>query len=713
LGATQQYYPLLHSAFWVEHRLWGGSVLGYHLINVLLHATSALLLVLILRKLAIPGAWLAGFIFALHPVCVNSVAWISEQKSTLSAAFYLCSALVYLDFDQTRRRRHYWIALGLFALALISKSVTATLPGALLVILWWQRGRLGWRRDARPLLPWLVLGAGAGLFTSWVERTYIGAEGAEFALTSLQRCLLAGRVVWFYLAKMVWPTDLVFVYPHWTLDPEVWWQYLFPLGALALGAGLWLLARQRRGPLAAFLFFVGTLFPVLGFLNVYPFRYSYVADHFQYLACLGVIVAASSGLTLALARLPAPFARITVAVSLALVAALGILTWRQSAVYSDVEKLYRDTLRHNPSSWLAENNLGTHLVRTDGSLPEAIGHIEAAIRIKPDSPEAHYNLGYALAKVPGRSQDAISEYETALRYKPRFPEAEDNLGALLSKVPGRVPEAISHFEAALRIKPDFPNALTKLGATLSDIPGRLPEAISDLEAAVRLDPDLAEAHNDMGTALTQIPGRESEAIAHFETALRINPNYAEAHNNLGSVLVEMPGRRDEGIAQIRTALRIEPNSAEAHMNLGKALSKDRERWPEAISEYQASLKIDPNYGAAHNNLAVLLSDLPGRLPEAIGHFEAAVRSNPNSAEMQVNFGNALSDMPGRMAEAIAHYEAAVGIDPNLPEARYLLGMALLKRPGREPEAIRQLEAGVRLRPDAEVQRILDGRRARR
>ena len=298
LGATQQYYPLLHSAFWVEHRIWGDRVLGYHLTNLVLHVAAALLVVMIVRRLSLPGAWLAGFVFALHPVFANSVAWISEQKSTLSAVFYLGSALAYLYFDRDRWRTEYFLALGLFVLALLTKTVTATLPAALLVVFWWKRGRLDWKRDVYPLLPWFALGAAAGLFTAWVERKFIGAEGPDFTLSLLERCLVAGRVIWFYFGKLVWPQDLVFIYPHWTIDPGVWWQYLFPLGALALLAMLCLVARRRRGPLAAFLFFIGTLFPVLGFLNVYPFVYSYVADHFQYLASLGLIVPLAAGTTL-------------------------------------------------------------------------------------------------------------------------------------------------------------------------------------------------------------------------------------------------------------------------------------------------------------------------------------------------------------------------------------------------------------------------------
>ncbi|SPE39993.1 Tetratricopeptide TPR_2 repeat protein (fragment) [Candidatus Sulfopaludibacter sp. SbA3] len=292
LGATQQYYPLLHTAFWLEHWAWGDAVLGYHLANVAMHALSACLVVMIVRRLSLPGAWLAGFVFALHPVCVEAVAWISEQKSTLSGVFYLAAALTYLQFDQTRRKSRYLLALGLFLLALMSKTVTGTLPAALLVVFWWQRGRIEGKRDVLPLVPWFALGASAGLFTAWVEQDsrFIGAQGTHYALTVVGRLLLAGRVPWFYASKVLWPWDLMFIYPRWRIDPGQWWQYLFPLGMAAVAAVLVVLARRTRGPLAGFLIFAGTLFPVLGFLNVYPFRYSYVADHFQYLACLGIRV---------------------------------------------------------------------------------------------------------------------------------------------------------------------------------------------------------------------------------------------------------------------------------------------------------------------------------------------------------------------------------------------------------------------------------------
>jgi len=594
VGATQQYYPMLHSAFWIEHRLWGDAVLGYHLTNVLLHVTAACLVVWIMRQLALPGAWFAGFLFALHPVCVEAVAWIAEQKSTLSAVFYLGAAITYLRFDETRRKTLYFCALGLFALALLSKTVTATLPAALLLVFWWQRKRISWQRDVRPLLPWFALGIAAGLTTAWVERRYVAAEGPDFALTRLQRCLLASRAIFFYLGKLVWPVDLTFTYPRWTLDAGAWPQYCFPLGVLAIAAGLWLWSRRQRGPLAAFLFFAGTLFPALGFFNVYPFIFSYVADHFQYLASLGVIVPVAFGQTLAAGRIPvgarwmAPLARIL------LLAVLGTLTWRQSAMYRDSETLYRTTLLRNPGSWMAHNNLGS-----------------------------------ILAKTPDRGLEAIAEFEAALRIRPDYAEAHNNLGNVLEKMPGRLPEAVTHLQAALRGRPGEAAIHNNLGSVLAKIPGRLPEAIAEYEAALRIDSNFVYAHNNLGIALAQIPGRAPEGVEHLRTALRLAPDLAELHNSLANALAEVPGGLPEEIAEYEAALRLRPDYAEAHYNLGLALSALPGRLPEAITHFEAAVQIDPDNVQAQYNLGLTLLKVPGRMAEATAHLEAVSRLRPD------------------------------------------------------------------------------------
>jgi len=584
VGATQQYYPVLHTAFWLEHQMWGDAPLGYHLLNVLLHATAACLFGVALRRLAVPGAGLAALLFALHPVCVESVAWIAEQKNTLSTVLYLCAALAYLRFDDRRRAGAYAPATGLFLLALLTKTVTATLPAALLVVFWWRRGRLEWRRDVLPLLPWFAAGAAAGWLTAWVERAFIGAQGADFTLTAVQRCLLAGRVVWFYLGKLFWPSDLIFIYPRWTIDPAAPWQYAFPLALLVLLAGLCWWRRRGRGPLAAMLFFAGSLFPSLGFVNVFPFIYSFVADHFQYLASLGILALTAAGLTSLLERLPAWRAP---ALGALLLAGLGTLTWRQAGMYRDVFTLYQTTIERNPACSMAHNNLAEALTNA-GRPAEAIPHLEQALRLKPDLPEAENNLGDDLRRI-GRPQEAIPHLERALRLRPRFAEAHNNLGVALMMT-GRAAAGIAEFEESLRLKPGEPMTQYNLGLALAsnDRPG---DAIAHFEQAVRLQPDYPDAELSWGVAL-KLTGRFPEAVPHFERALQLTPESPNAHTLYGRALADA-GRLDEAIAQFEQALRADPDYAEAHFNLALAL-RQAGRLQEAEAHYREAMRLSPN-----------------------------------------------------------------------------------------------------------------------
>jgi tetratricopeptide (TPR) repeat protein len=568
----------------VEHRIWGDAVLGYHLVNVALHALGACLVVRIVRRLSLPGALLAGFVFALHPVCVEAVAWISEQKSTLSGVFYLAAALTYLHFDQTRRKSRYFVAFGLFLLALMSKTVTATLPAALLVVFWWQRGRIEWKRDVLPLVPWFAVGSSAGLFTAWVESNprLIGAEGAHYALTLPDRLLLAGRVPWFYASKAFWPSNLMFLYPRWRIDAGQWWQYLFPLGIAAVAVAFGLLARKIRGPLAGFLFFVGTLFPVLGFLNVYPFRYSYVADHFQYLAVLGIIVPVACGLT-GLARRISPGKIGAIALAALLLTALGAASWQASGKYRDYETLFRETLARNPNSALAHNNLGVELMRTPGRVAEAVTEFEAAVRFEPDSADYHDNLGLALAAMPGRLPDAIAEYQTALRISPGFEPAHLNLGLAWMATPGRQQDAIAEYQ----------------------------KAIAGYRNTQRSVPNFWQPHLNLGIAYAQIPGREADAIAEYQTALRIKPDAEPAHFHLGNIF-HKTGRLEEAMAEYRTALQLKPDATDARYELAYALAQIPGRVPEAIAECQELLRINPNDGPGQELMESLLAFQNGR-----------------------------------------------------------------------------------------------------
>lgn len=581
LGATQQYYPLLHSAFWIEHRLWGDAALGHHLVNVLLHATSACLVGAVLRRLALPGAWFAAMLFALHPVGVESVAWVSEQKNTLSTVLYLCAALAYFRFDDERRGRSYAIATILFVCALLTKTVTATLPAALLVVDWWRRGKLEWRRDVAPLLPWFVLSAGAGALTSWVERTHVGAHGIDFALGPVERVLLAGRALWFYLGKLIWPADLIFIYPRWTIDATEAWQWLFVLGAVAVLVGFWLRRNFNRGPLAASLFFAGTLFPALGFVNVFPFVYSFVADHFQYLAGIGVFALIAAGAARLSVRVPVFLAH---AGAIVVLAALGVLTSIQAATYRDVFTLYRTTIAKNPACWMAHNNLAIALVDA-GRPAEALPHYERALALRPNYAEAENNLGYALTQL-NRNADALAHLQRAIELKRDYAEAHNNLGAALMRL-DRSAEGIAAFSEAARLNPRYPVAQFNLGLALAAT-GEPGEAIPHFERALTLNPTYAEAELNLGIALT-VTGRVADGIPHFERALQLNPNLPHAHNSFGRALANL-GRFDEAIARFRTALELQPNFAEAHYNLALAL-RQTGRLDEAEQQLRAAQQL--------------------------------------------------------------------------------------------------------------------------
>jgi Flp pilus assembly protein TadD len=521
LGSTQQYYPLMHSVFWLEHVLWADFPVGYHLADLLFHFLSSLLLVAILRRLLIPGAWLAAFLFALHPVQVESAAWISEQKGTLSAVFYLASLYVYLDFDRARERKRYWVAFALFVAAILTKSVTATLPVVLLIVLWWKRGKLDFNKDVGPLVPWVAVGGAMGLFTAWVERRYIGAEGAAFSFTLLERTLLAGRVFWFYLSKLFWPANLSFVYPRWTIGSPAWQFYLALVGMIGLGTALFVYTRRNRTLLACYLFFVVTLFPALGFFNVYPFKYSFVADHFQYLATLGVLVPCAAGLTILGERLGDTGRKAGLAV---LIAVLFFLSWDQSGWYRDAYTLYTRTIERNPDAWMAHNELGLILGRVPNRVNEGIEHLQAAKRLQPESAEILNNLGVVLSDLPNRAPDAVTELQAAIKLKPDYAEAYNNLGSALAEIPGRKDEAIPAYRAAISIDPNYADAHNNLGSALSEKPEWQPEAIRQFEDAVRLNPKLAEAQANLGIALAKTDNRTLEAVPHLQAALELRPD---------------------------------------------------------------------------------------------------------------------------------------------------------------------------------------------
>jgi Flp pilus assembly protein TadD len=567
----QQYYPLSFTGLWAQYHLWGLRPFGYHLVNVLVHALNAVLLWRVLRRLEVPGSWWAAAIFALHPVQVESVAWITEFKNVSSVTFSLLAVLAFLRFRPlpgdgtaaTGAWRFYGLAIALFVCALLCKTAVCCLPVALAVLLWWKLDRVT-KRDALMLVPWFAVSLALGLITVRVESRLPEDGPSGLVLSAVQRGLLAGRALWFYAGKVFWPHPLAFVYPRWTIDASAPWQYLFPAAALALVIALWLLRRQiGKGPLAGTLCFVVMLAPVLGFFDIYFFRFSYVTDHFQYLACVGLI-ALAAGVGAALAQRAGPRGREWgTLVGGVILVVLGGSTWGQTHIYRDPETLWRDTLAKNPKAWIAHNNLG-NVLRAQGKTMEAIEHYEQVLELEPDYAEAHKNLGFALSLV-GNAGAAAAHYEKALRITPDDTHVRNNLGNVLLRL-GRVQEAIAQYETVLRSSPGFAETHYNLGLALQQA-GRFQEAVGQFEQAARLEPDSASAHYNWGLALAQL-GRLSEAVEHWETALRIDPDYAEAHYNLG-IALERAGRVAEAIGHYERAVQLRPDYARARNRLAR------------------------------------------------------------------------------------------------------------------------------------------------
>jgi hypothetical protein len=512
--STPQYYPLVFSVLRLEHDLWGLEPFGYHLINILLHAISAAILWRILTFLSVRGAWVAALIFAVHPVHVESVAWVTELKNVLSGFFYLAAAWMALRFylREGRGARHwaYWgAALLLFVCALLSKTVTCSLPAAILLVLWWKNGRIRWK-EALTLLPFFLIGAALALNTAMLEKQHVGAAGVEWDFSLLQRCLIAGRVVCFYATKLVWPAPLIFIYPRWQVDASVSWQYIFPAAVLAAVAALWFLrGRIGRGPLTALLFFVMTLTPALGFFNVYPMRFSFVADHFQYLASIGIIVLVVA----AAASWRGARRKALLAVSTAVVVAIfGTLTWRQCYIYKDFETIWRDTLRKNPSAGIGWNNLGGYLFYSTlqpgtpdygnvERLEEAIRCFDQAIKLNFDAAHAHNNRGAANSRL-GRYDLALRDFNKAIELGPGVVESYTNRGNLHIRM-GNLEPALRDYNKALELTPKAADALYTRAMIHGEL-GHYEQAMADLKKAQSLG---VQPHPDFLNFLNQVTGQ--------------------------------------------------------------------------------------------------------------------------------------------------------------------------------------------------------------
>jgi tetratricopeptide (TPR) repeat protein len=519
-----------------------------------------------------------------------------------------------------------------FVLALLSKTVTATLPAALLVIFWWRRGRLSWKSDVLPLVPFFVAGAGTATITAWFELEVNKSVGPDFQFAFVQRVLIAGRVIWFQLGKLVWPTTLTFIYPRWRIDPGAWWQYLLPLAAVVLAAGLWGIRRWSRAPLAAFLFFCGTLFPVLGFFNLYTFRYSFVANHYQYLASAGPIALGAAMLMAGIDRLGRPKAQTIVRclVVAALAVGLAALTRAESRKFASLEALLQDTIAKDPESWFAYNNLGS-LRLAQGRVEEARGCFEKALELKPGFAVAYNNLGNTWLR-DGELEKATWNHRKAVDLQPDYAEAHNNLGIDLVKA-GQYAEAITSYRRALAIDPRYATAHYNLANALVRA-GDEAGAERHYREAIALNGGFALAYYSLGMQLVSAR-RGQEADGLLRTAFRLKPDFAQGYFELGNLHLQL-GQADKAVAAYSNATRIDPGYAEAHCNLGVALMR-QDRVAEAIAEYTEALRLRPDYAIARNNLGFAF-ERQGRLQEAAAQYGEALRADPANEKARENLG---------------------------------------------------------------------------
>jgi protein O-mannosyl-transferase len=549
------YFPLSYSAFWLQWRLWGLHTSGYHLVNIFLHALGVLLLWRVLLRLRIPGAWLVALVFALHPVCVASVAWISELKNTLSMVFYLPAILFFLYFEEEGLGRWMSLALGAFLTALLAKSSVVMLPVVLLLCVWWRRKKITFR-DGLRTLPFFALSLVFGLLTIWFQhhRAMQGdmPEGPDFA----QRLVTASSAVWFYILKIIVPLNLSMIYPKWDVDPGALGYSLPALLSVTLAVLLWCFRKSWGRPFCFGLgCFVATMLPVLGFVQMTFAKQTAVADHWQY-AAMPCVLALIVGPLVKFFTCEPRRTKFGVSLALTVLSTLFALTWVRAGVFKNLESVARDTIRKNPGSWVAHNNLADAL-DAQGRTDEAITEYGAAMRVNPEFIEAYNNLGVALAN-RNRLDEAIPFLYEAVRLKPDYPENRKNLALVLARA-GRTAEAAAQCMETLRQQPGMTDARYLLGR-LYFVSGNLREAVGHFSMVLNANPNDIETLNDLATIRATAPdpqlrnGADAVELAGRCCKLTDYKN-AQALVTLAAAYAEQ-GRFDEAIKTAQNAMEI-------------------------------------------------------------------------------------------------------------------------------------------------------------
>jgi tetratricopeptide (TPR) repeat protein len=701
---TTAYASNWHPLTWLSHmtdcQLFGMNPGWHHITNLLFHTLNTLLLFIILKRMT-GHLWRSAFVaalFSLHPIHVESVAFVAERKDVLSTFFWMLTIWGYIWYLDRPGLNRYLPLLLFFILGLLAKPMLVTLPFVLLLLDYWPLNRFGFgpsgasgkqqRKSPGLLLIWekaplFALAAASSVVTLFAQKSG-GAVG------SLEEYPIGGRIgnalisYIYYLGKMIWPHSLAVFYPYSEMLPS--WQVA---GAclLLLCISLVVIMTMKQLPYLAvgWLWYIGTLVPVIGLVQVGD---QAMADRYTYIPLIGIFVAVAWGVS----ELLGPWRhreKVLSAAGTAIISVLLVVTWVQVGYWRDSITLFQHALDVTSNNHMAHNNLGSAF-DNQGRKKEAFVHWFEAVRIKPEFPEAHYNLGTVLQD-QGKIKEAIGHYHESLRIRPEFPQAHYNLATALAGE-GNLDEAISHYLEALRIDPGHAEAQNNLGVAL-ERKGRIKEAITHYTEALRIKPDHAVAHNNLANAL-MAQGSVTEAIEHYQEALRGRAEFPEAHNNLGMAL-ERQGELKKAVSHYYEALRINPDYAEAHINLGNALS-NQGKLRDATGHFSEAVRIDPDRAPAHFKLGNILFQ-KGDFKEAIRHYSEALRVNPDYSQAHYNLGNTLYRQ-GDFKGAIRHYSEAIRIEPDYAKAHYNLGITLESQ-GNVKEAIRHFSEALRVNPN--------------
>ena len=728
------YWPVVYTMFWVEYLLWGVDPVGYHVVNVVLHAANTMLIYALLRRLTVPGAWVAAALWAVHPVHVDSIAWAIERKDVLSALFYLASVLVYIRWDEHRReaaarvrrrtspknRRRsrrsaalYAASLALFTLALLSKSIVVTLPVMLLVYHWWRTGRLT-GRDAIGTVPFFAVAIGITLGDLAYYRPR--ARPLDFSLT--ERAQIVSRSFWHYAEQLLWPSDLLPIYPRWTIDggDPLGWGLL--LAGVAVVAALWVLRdRIGRGPLAGVLFFGVTLAPALGIIDHGYMTTTYVADRFQYLAGIGLIALVAGTLAHVAAKYEFGHrltpTRILAGLCVPVLVVLGVITWRSALNYETPERFFTYIVTNNPSArGGAYLNLG-NAYREQGRVEEAIEAYEQSLENdKPDTHMGLYNLGLAY--------DELDDLETAESY---FRQALDqrashipSLGNLANVLydKGEHSAAEELLQEGLRREPDDSQLLNNL-ATLYGKRGDLELATEFFQKGLDEHPKDENLLANFGLLLHN-NGHWVEAEPILRRALDANPDREGIAEMLATVLMTL-GRADEAseLAEQGYVESLSPAIANAEVERGNALLKAKQ-FTAAVEAYTAAIAADPDHVAAHVQLGVAYENLD-RTDEALASYRQAYEIDDENISA-VYFLGLLSARLREYEEALVLFGEAealfdrgmvplVAAEADLPELPdvYLNRGVVLALLDRLDEALADIDRALELDPAHELAAI--------